>query len=981
MEDIKKEEEDLNIIKDLNNIEEVEEDEIENTKKNEEKIEENIIIPEDNDFQIDDENEILLKESERELQAKKDLIEVLEEVTKNLNKGENIPKSITEVYETYLDYEFITKSHIRNKVDDCFLKFIFFVIGPLFGVIFLIGIFQIKSLLNALFELLKNSSIDYYKCHFRSNCNITLIEDKNNVYDFYNYYYEYSMNETIDFNLMMITGFLGNIFIKSLGFKFTTGILCIFNFGSIVWLLNFDFNFKVKGIFDYDFLKLLNILIIYLLFLCGVGGSSLLSHQILVESHLKYKDYLIKKIRDKFLNKKEKGDEMLDINNDISLDLSIKNHDKLMKSTNLLIKNKKNLLLKDDEEEEGDGKQKILKSNTFYSKKTSKEILEEREKQKQKKLEERLNKKEKNKFDFFFMICIITIIGYLGKYGMNLLLDHILQNYIYKEKNYDKRLFLYYIMGLYAISLILSVLLYQIFKMSIFEYDTKKNGKDEKIIKICQICGYIIYTEKKKPKFPPRKNCCRLCCENLQNCCNETFCYLLSIIGCGCCFECYCCLDCCCCCCCCCGEDVECCECCSDFVYCCSDIGDWCDNPDCFCSCICKKCKYDPDDYGKKQEVFRYCYKAERKCLWCNKFVTNNTQKKIFPYMLEYFILQLTTIGFEKHYEKYKNQNVHRKSWILVFISTFILFFYFTLSFTKLFFDDDEEEKEKEEKKIKEDEKEEEKDKEKELLKGKGKEKKEKNRKEMISKLSNDILNGTHGIILFNGIFSLIFSSFYLSNMSEDTKSFFFKDNINIIFMPILMNKFYYFTLNYYCIYTAEKNNKFDIISTSSLISFYIIIWNLALTIVKFNIPDENKDDGYNYYNILYIIQIIFDSIPSLLVVGFIVILFFYSTGIFSYFEFCDCDDCRNNFTLHKFLFCLVSFFLCFGGLWIKMKDLGEYEYECCNVGDCCDIGDNCCSVYCIDCNIYCDCCCCNRKSSCFSERCDKNCNTCKICG
>ena len=98
-----------------------------------------------------------------------------------------------------------------------------------------------------------------------------------------------------------------------------------------------------------------------------------------------------------------------------------------MKFTNLLIKNKINLLLKDDEEE--DEKQKISKSKTIYSSKTSKEILEDREKQKQKKLEERLNKKEKNKFDFFFMICIITIIGYLGKYGMNLLLDNLLQNY------------------------------------------------------------------------------------------------------------------------------------------------------------------------------------------------------------------------------------------------------------------------------------------------------------------------------------------------------------------------------------------------------------------------------------------------------------------------------------------------------------------------------------------------------------------------
>ena len=102
----------------------------------------------------------------------------------------------------------------------------------------------------------------------------------------------------------------------------------------------------------------------------------------------------------------------------------------------------------------------------------------------------------------------------------------------------------------------------------------------------------------------------------------------------------------------------------------------------------------------------------------------------------------------------------------------------------------------------------------------------------MISKLSNDILNGTHGIVLFNSVFSIIFSSLYLSNISDNIKKYIFEDNINIIFIPILLNKFYYFTLNYYCIYTAEKNNKFELISTSSLVSFYIIIWNLALTFI-----------------------------------------------------------------------------------------------------------------------------------------------------
>ena len=197
------------------------------------------------------------------------------------------------------------------------------------------------------------------------------------------------------------------------------------------------------------------------------------------------------------------------------------------------------------------------------------------------------------------------------------------------------------------------------------------------------------------------------------------------------------------------------------------------------------------------------------------------------------------------------------------------------------------------------------------------------------------------------------------------------------------MNKFYYFTLNYYCVYTTEKNNKFDMISTSSLISFYIFFWNIALTLVKSNIPNENKSENYNF-NILYTIQIIFDSIPSLIVVSFILFLLVYSTGLIQYCCEHKCDDChycRDNYFLHKYLFCLFSFFLCFGGLWIKMTSHKEYGYECCNFGDCCDVGDNCCNVYCIEGTIYCDCCCCIRNSSCFPEECDENCNTCKICG
>ena len=889
-------------IKDLNDIEEVQEVPIGNvnTMSNiEEEIKEKLISSNQKVNNQNDESDIYIRlasENEIELEEKENLITVFDNLKNVLNKKENKPKSIDQVYEMYLENEVITKSHIREQINELFLKFMFFFEGPLYGIVFLIGIFQMKSLESALSDLIKNSVFDYYHCNFKSNCNITIVDVDTNTYDFYNYYYESSMNETIDFNLIMITGFLGNIILKWKGVKISSFLLSLFNFGSIIWLLNFDF--YVGAEFDYDWIKILNLCFIYFLLLCGIGGSALLSHQILVESHLKYKHYLINKLRNELEPIKIEKDEIQE------LDLQ---KTQIKQSANFSLKKQKS---------DNKVKSKLNMTKTFIGNSNAKDILiKNREKQKREKLEDKIKKKEKNKFDFFFMICLTTIIGYLGKYSMNILLDLFLKK-IYGN-SYNKRYFLIYIMILYGFSIAFSILLYQLFKVSIFEYDKKEEEKN-KIIKISKICGYIIYSEKVKPIIEPKRNCCTLFCESIQNCCNETFCYLINAL----------------------------------------DIGT------CDAQCTCSNCIYDPNDYNKDQEVFRYCYKTQRKSFWCNKFITNKSQKKIFPYMLEYFILQLTTIGFEKQYEQYKLFQEHRKTYITVFISTFILFFYFTLSFCRFF---------RSEKEIIENENEEDKEKDNVIKKAKT--------KETITKLSNEILNGTHGILLFNGVFSLIFSSFYLSYIS--VKSFFFRDNINIIFMPILMNKFYYFTLNYYCIYTAEKDKKFEIISNSSLISIYIGIWNIIITLIKWSIPNENSTEDYNYFNILYIIQIIFSSLPSLGVVIFILVGFFISSGLKDFFDWdCSCEECANNFNLHKFCFCLFSFLFCFGGLWTKCTDFETYEYECCNAGECCDIGDNCCNVYCLDNIIYCDCCCCNKKSKrCYSDFCYTRCDTCKICG
>ena len=286
-------------------------------------------------------------------------------------------------------------------------------------------------------------------------------------------------------------------------------------------------------------------------------------------------------------------------------------------------------------------------ANTFKSQKNAEDIVKGIIKEKQlQMLKEREDMRRTNKFDYFFMICLTTIIGYLGKYGINFLIDYLL--HLILGDNYSKKLFMISSLVLYGVSIIFSLIFFYMYKKCIFEHD--KEYKKDKIIKISQICGYIIYSEERKPKVAPKRNCCTLCCESIQNCCNETFCYVINSV----------------------------CEKCLD-------------KPNCSCCCCCK---YKEEDYNKKNEVFCYCYKTKRKSLWCNKFFGNKTQRKIFPYMLEYFISQLTTIGFEKHYEKYKNKNVHIKTWLSVFVLSFILFFYYTLSFKRIFFDNNEDENE-----------------------------------------------------------------------------------------------------------------------------------------------------------------------------------------------------------------------------------------------------------------------------------------------
>ena len=288
--------------------------------------------------------------------------------------------------------------------------------------------------------------------------------------------------------------------------------------------------------------------------------------------------------------------------------------------------------------------------------------------------------------------------------------------------------------------------------------------------------------------------------------------------------------------------------------------------------------------------------------------------------MLEYFFLQFITIGFEKQdYDISINEikpnfneteynptyysidsGLKKEDWFnfINFIVTFFLFFYVTLTTNTIF-------------KISR------------LSKSTDKiVKTVQNQFSMINRLSTGILDGTHGLLIFDGVYSFILSVIYLADNDASIFEYHY-----FIFSPVLMNKFYYFTLIYFCISFSESKKKFELISGSTLISIYLFIWNLIISLIR----------DLSSLNRLYITQIVFASIPSL-IVAIIIIKFIFTT-------FCKCECFEGC----GFLFCFCCFLCCFAGFWINyLLDIDNCDCECdC---DCCD-----CCIDCFDC-LYCCC-------------------------
>ena len=182
-----------------------------------------------------------LKREEKK-KEKLGLLKIVKRLEEDLESDEF--ENLDELYEPYLNNDEIFKRDIKPNTTRCSLFFMFYVISPAFSIINLVGIYESITILKIIFKLLKNSVIYYYK-YLRNDKDqliIFSIQDFNDNYNFYYLFYEDTKKETFDFNLMMLNGFLGDIILKSKGFRVTTIIFFIMNSISIFLIISFSFS-------------------------------------------------------------------------------------------------------------------------------------------------------------------------------------------------------------------------------------------------------------------------------------------------------------------------------------------------------------------------------------------------------------------------------------------------------------------------------------------------------------------------------------------------------------------------------------------------------------------------------------------------------------------------------------------------------------------------------------------------------------------
>ena len=360
--------------------------------------------------------------------------------------------------------------------------------------------------MNSISSILKNS-IKYYfvkeKFDEKYSKEDIFLKHYETNYNFYQIFFKESLKNSLDFNLIMISNFIGFTLLRFLGFHVTSFIFLLINKISFSRIANFNFMEIDKEAYNYSISQILFLLFCYLLCFIGVGSSSLLSQKILINHYSIYHSYLNQK-KEIEENKKATIEKVLFE----------------IKEDPILINDSINLVKKDEN-----------KYNKF--------------------LKQMFKSKSKDKFNYFLVVSITTILGYFLRYIVNFI---IIKNKITYDSNYNITFinqnnqtsfnktnveiiythdnFLFKLANDYFFvnSIIISIFIYCLFIGYVFDLDEKemanKYSAEKKNINIYKIFGFTIYKENiiKKKEDIPKCECLKLCFKSFLLYYDEVFC-------------------------------------------------------------------------------------------------------------------------------------------------------------------------------------------------------------------------------------------------------------------------------------------------------------------------------------------------------------------------------------------------------------------------------------------------------------------------
>ena len=419
------------------------------------------------------------EENKKLLQSrKKELYDDLNKISHNLNTKKDINEFL-EDKKNYLANNILAE--VKERKSKYAVFFNIKIIGVVFLVLYLIGIYQ----LTGLNEAIQDEIVYSLKLHYFN-------QTKN--YTFYEIYNKKNNHELPSLSLFFISSFLSNCLFQSLGFYLLTIIIIILNGLIILFGLN-NFNFHEKNdnniIEDYS-TKELSLLFIYLISLnVFLGFVAMLPQKLFLNAYYYYEKWL----------KIEKGR----INNNIELI----EKDENIKNENIENEEKENIINIGNinkNENKNDKKLSITKESSFNIIDINNDDI----------FEPKTKVVDMGKFNGFYFSYIFSFVcSIIGKLVIN------------KGFSINKGKSQKFFQNIYIVHIIpiISALVFYIFFSSVF---TKKKDKNN-YVKVMKFLGYLIYIQ-----GMPEKNevCCLDCRIGLRKLFYGSFCYSCKICKC-----------------------------------------------------------------------------------------------------------------------------------------------------------------------------------------------------------------------------------------------------------------------------------------------------------------------------------------------------------------------------------------------------------------------------------------------------------------